>query len=106
MESNKAKALFSRIQEQVPCNLALDIQEDIAGDVLLALLGGDVNQNLQMLVEMFTEKNVTLFIKPIEPHISISELPTNLFGENKVTRIIDPETIEPLDIERFVVEID
>jgi hypothetical protein len=107
MSENDSGVLFAHkeIVDKLPGSLALDVREDIAGDVLLSCLTTGMPLNLRALLEEFTDKNVKMYVKPVEPHISISELPTTVFGENKITRILDESSLIPFE-DRFVIEVD
>jgi hypothetical protein len=76
---------------RLPKNLALDIREDIASDVLEAL-------------RKFTNKNIKLYVKPKDTTL-MSNFPSSLFGENKITKIVDETSLMPFE-DRFVVEIE
>jgi hypothetical protein len=105
MDSKNAVELISELKGLVSGNLALDIQDDIVSDVVLSLLTTGMPENLRELMETFTDKTVQMYVKRADPHVSISELHTSKFGENKVTRLVDEVTLTPFE-ERYVVEID
>jgi hypothetical protein len=89
---------------RLPKNLALDIREDIASDVLEALLIDGMPENLRKLMRKFTNKNIKLYVKPKDTTL-MSNFPSSLFGENKITKIVDETSLMPFE-DRFVVEIE
>jgi hypothetical protein len=80
---------FSQALDLIPNSIADDVRDDIVSDVCVEILEhGNMPLDLKRLVETYTEKNISAYVKrPGE--VSISLLPTNDFGENKVTRIAD-----------------
>lgn len=105
MESTDAAALLSNVRAGVSHDLAIDIQEDIVGDVLLAFLSSKMPESLRTLITTYTDKNVQMYVKPRDEQIYTSEFSSNRFGENRITGIVDEKTLIPFE-ERFVVEID
>jgi hypothetical protein len=91
------KSAFAEALGHIPTGIADDIQEDIVGDLVLYTLENELPENLERLVKNFSEKNLSLYVKrPNE--VSLSVLPTNEFGENKVTRIIDETAEDDSDV--------
>jgi len=98
------KSTYNNILKELPSNITLDVQEDIAADVVLSIIENGMPANLMSLIETFTTKNVTLYIKPHDT-ISMELLRRNQFGENKVTHILD-ESTEVAFEDRYYIEID
>jgi hypothetical protein len=102
--------MFNNIVDQLPGSLALDVREDIAGDVVLSLVSATVPHNLKALMETYTKKNVKMAVQAGRisskgrSHISYSELAMNRHGEITLP-IFDETSLIPFE-ERFVVEVD
>ena len=96
------------IMEHLPENLAVEIQEDIAGDVCLSIILEGMPDDLQKMIKHHTDQVVRMYVKPRQPTILISALCHNKYGESVITDIMDESQQGPFEdaLMSYVVEVD